>query len=146
MPRALLATAFIVLLAAACTTTKEQGGAAAVQPKPSATVATASVPDTADYKVDPDALAANPTEAELREEIIEHMIRPCHTTILRYAGLKENAILAALPAMQKVAEAQMGGLFDLLLKQLKGAGPETRAALHELNYDACLIGAGVKDK
>lgn len=145
MTRSLFAAAFIVLSVAACTTTTKQG-ASVVQPKPSATVATASLPDTAGYKVDPGALPANPTEAALKEEIVEHMLKPCHTTILRYAGLKENAILAALPAMQKVAEAQMGGLFDLLLKQLKEAGPETRAALHELNYEACLIGAGVKDK
>ncbi len=145
MTRFLLATVLVVLLVPGCTTTKEQG-ASASQPKPSAAAGPASLPDTADYKVDPGALAANPTEAEIREEIIEHMIRPCHTAILRYGGLKENAILVALPAMQKVAEVQMGGLFDLLVKQLKEAGPETRAALHELNYDGCLIGAGVKDK
>ena len=143
MTRFLLATVLIVLLAPACTTTKEQG-APASQSKPSA--APASLPDTADYKVDPGALAANPTEAEIRQEIIEHMIRPCHTAIMRYGGLKENVILAALPAMQKAAIAQMGGLYDLLVKQLKGGGPETRAAIHELNYESCLIGAGVKDK
>lgn len=142
MTRSLLVAAFVVLLVAGCTTTKEQG-APALQPKPSATVAAAFLPD---YKVDPGALAANPTEAEIRQEIIEHMLRPCHTAILRYGGVKENVIVASLPTMQKVAIAQMGGLFDLLAKQLKGGGPKTRAALHELNYDACLIGAGVKDK
>ena len=145
MTRFLLATVLIVLLAPACTTTKEHG-APASQPKPSAATAPASLPDTANYKVDPGVLAANPTEAEIRQEIIEHMIRPCHTAILRYGGLKENVILAALPAMQKAAIAQMGGLYDLLVKQLKGEGPETRAAMHELNYESCLIGAGVKDK
>ena len=142
MTRSLLVTAFVVLLVAGCTTTKEQR-ASAIQPKPPAAVAAASLRD---YKVDPGALAANPTEAQIRQEIIEHMLRPCHTAILRYAEVKENVIVATLPTMQKVATTQMGGLFDLLVKQLKGGGPKTRAALLELNYDACLIGAGVKDK
>ena len=98
------------------------------------------------YVVDPEALAANPDETQLREEIIEHFLRPCHTRILRSQGVKENVITAALPRMQQATMEQAGGMFDLLMTQLKGSDPKTRAAMHEVNYEACLTAAGVKHK
>lgn len=102
---------------------------------------------TADsYVVDPSALAASPDEAQLREEIIEHFLRPCHTQILRSQGVKENMITVMLPRMQEATMEQVGGMMDLLMTQLKGSDPKTRAAMHEVNYEACLTAAGVKNK
>ena len=99
-----------------------------------------------EYAVDPSALAANPDEAQLREELIEHFLRPCHTRILRSQGVKENMITIMLPRMQQVTMEQAGGMFDLLMAQLKGSDPKTRAAMHEVNYESCLSAAGVKDR
>lgn len=145
MIRSLLSATVVLLLAAACTTTKEQS-TSATRPQPSAAVMAAALPDTADYRVDSGVLAANPDRDEIREEISDYMIRPCSIAALRHRGIKENAILALLPAMQKAVEIQVGNLLDLLVNQVKGQGPETRAAVYELNYESCLVGADVKGK
>ena len=102
--------------------------------------------DTNQYVVDPTALAENPDETQLREEIMVYFLRACHAQILRSQGVKENMITVALPGMQKAATEQFGGLFDLMVTQLKGTDPETRAAAYEVNYESCLISAGVKKK
>ena len=98
------------------------------------------------YVVDPSALAANPDEEQLREEIIEHFLRPCHIRILRSQGVKDNMITVMLPRMQQATMEQAGGMIDLLVTQLKGSDPKTRAAMHEVNYESCLTAAGVKNK
>lgn len=104
------------------------------------------ISDAGEYRVDSDALAANPDYDGLKEEIVKFVVTRCYDEMMRIKGVREVVRNLVLPKMVAAAEKEMGGMYDLLIDELRGKDRITRAQVYELNYEHCLDASGVRGK
>ena len=104
------------------------------------------IADSSEYKVDPNALTVNPDYAGLKSEIENFIVKPCYYEILRLTGVRKALRKIMVPKMMEAAEKEIGGIYDLMIDQLRNADRKTRAELYEANYEHCLTSSGAKSK